>query len=526
MTKNTSGQNNLLTRFADAVKNLTKTQAPQPPQTPAQRGRAKLQRGVDKIRRALPKTADEHIDTVRVGIHRDSDYLQEIATGKQNDGDAEYQMLAMTPKELEECKLHYRNEKLYSANGDVVTTQGRTSKNKKDVQAFVMSKDGDLYIATHKGEFNKSGATFTHASFLGGRPAEMAGMIQINRDGKIITISADSGHYTPEPLDMYRGIKALQQKMPEVFAPKANVILFDPRRVLSIGDFISQMDNPQDYPLHKRLRDERINEYQLQKQKIQALSKKCTLNCKVNTIHEAIARLSDEQLIPLSRAIEKDEPVLFVQDNNNVATQRIIKETLNSGNVPAMRNITKCVMQSNNSTAIKEFVSQVLKHSNPDCKSSVTQTFLLPKHQEQLAKALMDQTDEQQTASLIKEILQHGDKESISATIKTITQNSNKERAQSFMSILGKVAGQNPDLASMAHEAVFGSNKINAEAADIFAQSFTVWHKELALRITTPTDRNGLDSGTSVANTLKRHDAASPSAPIMNKKASHNDLGR
>ena len=229
----------------------------------AKSGREKLRRGIDKVSRGFARTREEAVDTVRVKMSSHAQYLEELATGKQTYDDEEYHMLALTAKQLDrEHKLRYDQDEgclRRNKQGNIVDTSALSSKGVEGLQAFVMSKDGDLYIGTHEGRYSNVFDTLSHASFLGGRPVEMAGMIKI-QGGKITHIEDNSGHYQPEALDMYRGIKALQQKMPGVFASDATIEL-QGDDITKVSEFMEQMERVQNgKAIHEHLRDERKNE--------------------------------------------------------------------------------------------------------------------------------------------------------------------------------------------------------------------------------------------------------------------------
>lgn len=74
-------------------------------------------------------------------------------------------------------------------------------------------------------------------------------------------LSSDSGHYAPEPLDMYRGIKRMQELMPNAFTPDAKIKYYDKSGSHSMNiRFIEMMDRPgiDNKPLHQELRDKRV----------------------------------------------------------------------------------------------------------------------------------------------------------------------------------------------------------------------------------------------------------------------------
>ncbi|WP_425363004.1 hypothetical protein [Candidatus Tisiphia endosymbiont of Hybos culiciformis] len=143
---------------------------------------------IGKFKRAIiPEqySHDELVDCVRVRvsgtIERDKimPYLEEIAQAKQTLNGYEYPILRMNETELKNHQLFYdkQSNSLVDSNNQTATTFGKESKYTKDIQAFVMAKDGSLYIGTHKGQYDLIELTLTHASFLGGRPAELAGMV-------------------------------------------------------------------------------------------------------------------------------------------------------------------------------------------------------------------------------------------------------------------------------------------------------------------------------------------------------------
>jgi hypothetical protein len=213
-----------------------------------------------KIMPLIKPSKGEMVDSVRVKIASNIAYLQEISTGKIICTDSEYKMLRMNKKELENCQIINKSGKLvYKNNLDkIASTIGLTSKEQENSQAFVMGKDGALYMATHIGKFipNVLNPNLSHASFLGGRPAELAGLMSINEEGKIVQIVNNSGHYLPESLDMYRGIKKLGK---DIFASNAIVVIGKKKE--TFANFIQQMESIQvnGKALHENLRDDRIS---------------------------------------------------------------------------------------------------------------------------------------------------------------------------------------------------------------------------------------------------------------------------
>nr|MBP7190216.1 hypothetical protein [Rickettsiaceae bacterium] len=227
---------------------------------------------VRELFRGVSLKGDDPADCVRVKMIHDA-YLEEVARSIQTDEDGqEYKMLRMTPEQLESHKLINKNGVLHfrinsSTLGDVykiASTIGGEGSGERDHQSFIIAKNGAFYVANHRGQYFTDRKNFTHVSFLGGRPAELAGTIAINNQGKITEITNNSSHYQPDKLDMYRGIRRLQREMPGVFGDRCIVRLLgvSSKRIV---DFISEMeaiDPKTQKPLHEILRQKRVDDRQ------------------------------------------------------------------------------------------------------------------------------------------------------------------------------------------------------------------------------------------------------------------------
>lgn len=190
------------------------------------------------------KLTEAIADSVQVKVTQQENYLREIGQGNHVHGSAEFNMLRMDSEQLKTCKLSYdkSNQALFDHTGKPASTIGKESKGVQNLQAFVMSKEGEIYIASHKGvyETNKKIPNLSHASFLEGRPAEAAGMILI-KNGKIGYISDNSGHYQPEEIDMYRGIKKIQEKMPGALDKNCLIHIYG-KKPEPVKDFVAKME--------------------------------------------------------------------------------------------------------------------------------------------------------------------------------------------------------------------------------------------------------------------------------------------
>jgi hypothetical protein len=73
------------------------------------------------------------------------------------------------------------------------TGGSKLMKSKGSQAIFVMDEEGQIFISKTQ-KYGK----LHHSSLLAGRPAAMAGEIEI-KDGKIISFNNQSGHYKPGP---------------------------------------------------------------------------------------------------------------------------------------------------------------------------------------------------------------------------------------------------------------------------------------------------------------------------------------
>lgn len=199
-----------------------------------------------------------------------------------------------------------------------------------------MSKDGCLeYIGTHTGLYDSTTENFSHASFLSGRPAEMAGMITINYTGKIDLITDNSGHYAPEAMDMYRGIKKLQRLMPNVFTDNAQIELRG-RDSLKITDFVKEMEAIDNNVKTKydNLREERTEQNIKYGENIKsALSIK--FDCTIDNLSDAIANMSSAQKEKLAKGFTNELTTISILDSKgkyqNIKIPDLIDKVISEG---------------------------------------------------------------------------------------------------------------------------------------------------------------------------------------------------
>ncbi len=347
-----------------------------------------LRRAVSRIRHALPKSLDESVDSVRVRMAEQDPYTytSEIARQIQVHYDTEFHMLRMSPTQLESCKLSYdpQSALLIKQDDSIASTAALSSKGQSGFQAFVLSKNNELYAATHNNVGNTTDV-FTHASFLGGRPAEMAGLIKIE-SGKIIEITDNSGHYAPTSLDMYRGIKALQNKMPGAFEDNATITLYG-QKARKISEFMQCMENPPEYPLHQRLRDERA-QYEieildfLKSRQQYGAPIEWSINTGILDIASVVAKYDDETIKRMSRLFETDNYGAVLCNGDIVIGPEIfINAIVTLQNHEAILNTAKAIALSQDSESIKLLESEM---NNANCTRELIN---------EVTKIIQDSTD-------------------------------------------------------------------------------------------------------------------------------------
>ncbi len=215
------------------------------------------------------------VDAVRVGIAENENYLVQLAQNY----DGNIPILKLNKEQRKKYELQYKNHNLY-LNDKIADSRGKKSKSFANTLAFIMSKSGQLYVGEHlNGRIDpKTKKILFHSSFIEDEPAEMAGMIRI-KNGKITMLSNNSAHYTPKALHMYRGIKHLQQKMPNIFVPGCIVNIFNGANAadINLNEFISYMEQKISniINIHQKIRNQILSQY---KKYIKILTQKDIVN--------------------------------------------------------------------------------------------------------------------------------------------------------------------------------------------------------------------------------------------------------
>ncbi len=103
-----------------------------------------------------------------------------------------------------------------------------------------MSPKGGLYAASPRNDerqyfdFVKKINFFRHSTFRAGQPVRCAGIFFANGDGKIIQLSADSGHYTPSAQQLFDATLLLLQN--GFIDEECRIIIPMSDKILSAGE--------------------------------------------------------------------------------------------------------------------------------------------------------------------------------------------------------------------------------------------------------------------------------------------------
>lgn len=274
--------------------------------TEAINGVTKLKRAFKKLKRTFPLTLNKVFDPdcVSIALKLDDLYLREVGTGIFDGGRVMpgngQQLVYNSVAGL----LHYKDSKIAS-------TQGSRSKGTRAVRAFVMDKEGGLHLFSHGPLGN--GEVGTHGAVLDEKPAEMAGLLGINKEGKICYIDNNSGHYQANALDIYRGLKVMQTKMPNVIAadclinidhttiPGNNLNTYN----ATATNFINTMEliEGNGLPLWRNIRNRRIEKHSREEMIMKSAAQNSNiifLDCPESGITDALTKISPKDQINLA----------------------------------------------------------------------------------------------------------------------------------------------------------------------------------------------------------------------------------
>ncbi|BBD62012.1 hypothetical protein NIES2109_48490 [Nostoc sp. HK-01] len=154
-------------------------------------------------------------------IKMDKEYRKDeskrLRVGGQDINEQKKPVPYLTPEQREKYKIKaikqgeetiYVDENNNPVDSTNVTTDIDRRENGRFI--FVMSEDGDLYVASEKEE-SQDGQDFHHSSFLGGKPVAAAGEIAFS-SGKVTTITNESGHYMPDAYYTYQALLELKRQ--------------------------------------------------------------------------------------------------------------------------------------------------------------------------------------------------------------------------------------------------------------------------------------------------------------------------
>ncbi|WCR58909.1 MAG: hypothetical protein PG978_000323 [Wolbachia endosymbiont of Ctenocephalides felis wCfeF] len=159
------------------------------------------------------------------------DYSSEIGTKERKIFGSNARVKYFTPEEqAEHTKIAYKGRlyadlipetkgnKLKGFKGRPYDTAGEISKGEKDCVAYVITLDGKLVTRQHI-NVNEGELACRHSTLAGGKPVLCSGLMKVV-DGKITYIDNNSGHYKPEPANLYKAVKKLEG----LFAKDAKVV--------------------------------------------------------------------------------------------------------------------------------------------------------------------------------------------------------------------------------------------------------------------------------------------------------------
>jgi ankyrin repeat protein len=358
----------------------------------SKRARDRWRRALNKIQTATKHSNHRRIDTVIVDLRY---YLTDFLKGEMKmyddiDSGITVKVLKMTDSQREAHRLVYDNaEGVLKLNGEKADTHinGRSAKYFVNSQIFVMSKDAEIYLGIHYMDTtrderiaNAERGHLFHGSFLKDRPAEMAGTMSL-KDGKIIHISSDSGHYKPDILDMYRGIAQIQKIMPNAIDEACKISFQDRRGDIPLKEFMKDMRGRDDNGIfrYRNLIYQRMHDRFKERNKLKAMHYE-RIN---NTIDDAIKSKANTLLNHISnKAVQEANDYLSIIDEES--GKYALLDSANALN--RARNITyntsiKVDGEYLNASQLacrnkNDLILKILINQNPNYKQSVNNEFI------------------------------------------------------------------------------------------------------------------------------------------------------
>jgi hypothetical protein len=389
------------------------------------------------LRKSIHSEGFSPVDTVRVRIAEHDEYLQELSQNKQlrkiDDAYQEFKIIKFTPEQLLDRKLIYDNNFL-KLNGNIADTSNQTSKDKIGVQMFVMSKEGNIYIENHQNFLFIDNENINHGSLLDDKPVEMAGLIGIT-NGKITYISNESGHYKPQDLDIYRGIKHLLKIMPHAL-DKNCVISIKGKYSLNINDFISSMEEIQKNgkPLHENLRNLRIDRYKNYKKKLQT---KAFINAiRINddkTFNDLINVVNKDYILATSMKNQDHQVTKKLidrvdEDGNSLLIKSIKQDNLDLMNLLLSNGANTSIKNNNGETFFDLFMPKRIEYISKNPEDFIK--FITDYNRQTLSE-----TQKEDTINLLKNLCENT--KILSEIIKILLEKNNNRAISNIMTIAG-----------------------------------------------------------------------------------------
>ncbi|MBV0899957.1 MAG: hypothetical protein KTV77_04390 [Wolbachia endosymbiont of Fragariocoptes setiger] len=199
--------------------------------------------------------------------------------------------------------------RLYDISGNLYNTKGKVSKGQQDMVAYAMTLEGKLVVHEHLDVGRCDELAFRHSTLGGGKAILCSGLIKIE-NGKITHIDNNSGHYKPQPANLYNAIKRLQKK--NVFSSNAKIIpLTYGQRLLKEISFTNKIPIGKIYSVDKFIEEmEKVGKDKLAK----------------HERHFMKVRQSNEKDKNKYRIVNRNYEPTPVSSNDNHATLKLIIE--------------------------------------------------------------------------------------------------------------------------------------------------------------------------------------------------------
>jgi hypothetical protein len=128
-----------------------------------------------------------------------------------------------TPEERANYLVHFKNGKLCNyKNEDILDSR----------LLYVLDNDNNLYAVPSSFNWN-------HSWLLAGCPVKAAGFIETDNQGEISLISNESGHYTPNMVQMLPSLRYFAQQIKKSSSPNKSTVIYESHDKVREGTIIS-----------------------------------------------------------------------------------------------------------------------------------------------------------------------------------------------------------------------------------------------------------------------------------------------